>query len=101
MTPLLRGSKQDLRRRRLKSEWPFTHSVQQNPHSGTEDAVAPPPTSMGRRHINRKGWSIRTVQSGSRQLIACSFRSIRGTVASQHVNGFLMVCRSVRTEQNA
>ena len=30
-----------------------------------------PPTSMGRRHTNRKGWSTRTVQSGSRLNIAC------------------------------
>ena len=61
----------------------------------------PPPTSIGRRHTKHKGWSIRTVQSGSRKKVAFSFRSIRGRVAGQHVHGFLTVCRSVETEQNA
>ena len=35
------------------------------------------------------------------QIIACSFRPIRGTVAGQHAHGFLVVYRSVELEQNA
>ena len=46
-TPLSCGSKQDRSRRRFKSEGPFTRSVQQNPHRGTEDAVGPPPPVWG------------------------------------------------------
>ena len=39
--------------------------------------------------------------SGQKPKKTCSARSIHGRVAGQHVHGFLIVCRSVETEQNA